>query len=509
MESRTSNSIKNASFGISSYILTTVISFIARTIFIQVLGKTYLGISGLFNDILQLLALSELGIGTAITYAMYKPIANDDKEKVRAYMLFFKKIYMCIGLFVFLLGLLITPFLDFFISDIPDIANIKLIFMLYVSNTAVSYFFSYKRCLLNAYQLSRVNTVNLFVFQMAQYIIQSIVLVMYKDFIIYLLIQIMCTLASNCFVSIKTNKMFPELTQGKDDRLEKEEKSSLFKNVTALFSLKLSSAVVTSTDNILISKYVSTVILGVYSNYALITTMVKTLFAKIFEGLTGSIGNYAIDNTGKKSVQLFYNILFINYWLVSIVCIGMYFLIDDFISLWIGKEYILESSIVILIVINLFTRLLRNTMLVFIDAYGIFKNLKLKSISEAVANLVISLFLLKGLDMGVEGVLLGTFLSNMLVNFWWEPYALIEKTWRQSLWTYFKKIIIYVAVIGIEVISISLINKNISIENVLLRLFVKGCIVLIVVNIVNYLCFRKREEYAFLKSKITTKLGRK
>ena len=194
-----------------------------------------------------------------------------------------------------------------------------------------------------------------------------------------------------------------------------------------MFVSKISSAVVTSTDNLLISKFVSTIVLGLYSNYTLFTTIVRTVLSKIFEALTGSVGNLVATESGTKVYKIFRKVWFVNFWLVSFASAGLFVLVNPFISLWIGDSYLLEKNVVFIICLNLYMRFIRNTFLTFIDTYGLFKQVKPKCIAEAFINLTVSLLMVGPLKMGIYGVLLGTFISNITTNFWYEPYLLFKK----------------------------------------------------------------------------------
>ncbi|NJP41554.1 sugar translocase [Oscillospiraceae bacterium HV4-5-C5C] len=425
--SRTTKSIRNTFVALVEQGIYTVMSFLCRTVFIYSLGKVYLGFSGLFSDILTLLSLAELGVGTAILYSMYKPTAEGDHKRVAALLNLYKKVYNSIGIIITVVGLVLTPFLKYLISDIPDMPEIPLIYILYLLNTTTSYFFIYKKSILITDQRNYIASLTYICTTTLQNTLQIIFLLATHNFIIYLLIQIACTLANNIIISVYVDRHYSYLKIYKNERLSKEDQHQIYNNVKAMFVSKLSSAVVTSTDNLLISKFVSTIVLGLYSNYTLFTTMLRTIISKIFEALTGSVGNLVALESSDKVYKTFKKIWFVNFWLVSFSCAALFALVNPFISLWIGESYLLEEKVVFIVCLNLYMRLIRNTFLSFNDTYGMFRQLKPKCIAEAIINLTVSLLFVTSLKMGIYGVLLGTFISNITTNFWYEPYLLFNK----------------------------------------------------------------------------------
>jgi len=437
-DSRTNNSIRNSIMVLCEQMVYNVLSFICRTVFIYSLGKTYLGFSGLFSDILSLLSLGELGVGTAITYSMYKPAAEGDYKKLAALLNLYKRVYTIIGIGITIAGLCLTPFLGLFISDIPDIPELPIIYILYLLSSTSSYFFVYKKSILITDQKSYIASLIYIVTISLQNICQIVILLLFKNFIFYLVLQVLFSLINNISISIYVDKHYIELKEYGNEKLSKGETKVIYDNIKAMFLSKLSSAVVTSTDNLIISTFVSTITLGLYSNYTLFVTMFRNITIKIFEALHGSVGNLIVLEKPEKIYQVFKELWFTNFWLVSFCASGLYVLINPFIKLWVGDSYLLGEQVVFIICLNLYMRLIRNTFLAFIDTYGLFKELRWKCIAEALINLITSLIFVINLDMGIYGVLLGTFVSNILTNFWYEPYLLFVKKFNVSLFQYFK-----------------------------------------------------------------------
>lgn len=495
--SRTANSIRNSFFAILENGVSNIASFICRTVFIYVLGKTYLGFSGLFSDILTLLSLGELGVGTAILHSMYEPASKNDIKTVAGMLNLYKKIYHTIGICVFGVGLCLTPFLDFFVSDIPNMPELPYIYILYLLNTSLSYFFIYKKSILIVYQQSYIFSIILMMSVVTQNVVQIIALLLTKNFLIYLLIQVLFTLIANFSVSKYVDRNYEFLEKYKKCNLDKCRKYKIFSDVKAMFVSKLSSAVVTSTDNLLISKFVSTVVLGLYSNYTLFTTMLRTIVTKIFEALTGSVGNLVVSENKTQVYKSFRGIWFVNYWIVAFSCSTLFALVNPFINIWIGETYILNIEIVILICFNLYMRLIRNTFLTFIDTYGLFKELRIKCISEALINLIVSLILLIPLKLGVVGVLLGTSISNILTNFWFEPYLLFTKKFDKKMTVYFGAFIKYFIVAVFTAIASYLVCDVFIVQSNIIWFIIRMIFCILFNNLMYCLVFNRDEEFLY------------
>ena len=304
--SRTANTARNATFGLVSQIINIVLSFISRTIFISVLGAEYLGINGLFTNILMLLSFAELGIGNAIIYGMYKPLATDDKEKIKSLMALYAKAYKLIGTFVFVVGLLVIPFMDLIIKEVPNITeNIILIYILFLLNTSLSYFFVYKKSIITVDQKNYIVLLYQQLFKVLQTVLQITFLWLTGNYLIFLFIQITITLLENIYVSQKADKMYPFLKEKKIESLDKGERHQIFANIKALFLYKFGSVILNGTDNIIISALIGITAVGINSNYVLIISAISAVVGQIMNGFTASIGNLnavAAKERDRKSV---------------------------------------------------------------------------------------------------------------------------------------------------------------------------------------------------------------
>lgn len=496
-KSRTHNSIRNTLFSILGQAITVILAFICRTIFIYLLGRTYLGYDGLFSDLLTIFSLAELGIGSAITYSMYQPAAVNNQAKVVALLNLYKRLYSYVGLFISVIGLCTMPFLGYLVSGVPNDANLKLIYLFYLANTVISYFFSYKFTLLTVYQDNYILTILSTVIVILTNLTQILALLLYQNFILYLGIQLFYSLARNLVGTVIINHRYPFIKNYQKEKIPKNELKEIFTNIHAMFYSRISSAIVNSTDNLLISIFVSTISVGFYSNYLLFTNVIRNLLNSIFNSINGSVGNLIVLANKQEIYQSFKRIWFINFWLAAFFTDMFFTLINPFIALWIGKSYQLDTAIVFLICLNLYLRLIRNSFITFNECFGSFVQLKAKCIWETIINLLVSLFYLKICHLGITGVLLGTFTSNLLTNWWVEPlvlYRRIDVNWKEYFIQFNKYFIVTFVLGGVNYF----ITTNFLAKGSWIGLVLSGLISLLIINLGIVLCFYQTDEFAYV-----------
>lgn len=298
---RLKNTLNNIAFGLGGTLITTLLGFISRTVFINTLGVTYLGVNGLMISVLSMLSLAELGVGTAITFSLYKPLAEKDTEKVNALMAFYKKFYRIIGLIIFALGLLFMLFLKYIVKDAHGISNLYLIYFIFLVDTSYTYFFSYKRTLITADQKAYLLVPFTTGFYSLMIGARIAVLILFQNYIIYLLIQLIVGLAENILINRYIDRKYTFLKDKSEQRIPKSEMVVITKNVKAMFLHKLGDYAVNGTDNIIISAFVSVTVVGLYSNYLLVITAVNTFLLLIFDSATASFGNLIAQETRGKA----------------------------------------------------------------------------------------------------------------------------------------------------------------------------------------------------------------
>jgi O-antigen/teichoic acid export membrane protein len=480
-----------------------IISFLTRSIFISVFSEEYLGINGLFSSILNMLSLAELGIGTAITYSLYKPIAENDLMQIKLLMKFFRKTYFLIGIVVLSIGFLLTPFLQVFIKDTPDVPNLNIYFLLYVINSAISYFYTYKRILVIAYQKAYISTAYNHIFTIIRNVAQIILIIITKQFLVYLLVQMVCTILENIAISKKANAMFPFLKEDCIGSIDENSLNEIKKNTLAMLFHKIGGIVVLGTDNLLISKFIGITEVGVYSNYLMITNALTTVFNQIFNSLTASIGNLGASESVEKTRRVFKSVDLMGFWVYGFASICLINLMNPFIYLWVGEKYTFPIPIVGLIVFNFYINGMRTSVNTFKGALGLYWNDRYKPAVESVINLTLSILFIN--IWGIAGVFIGTAISTVTTSFWIEPYVLYRYGFKMSAKEYFTSYISFGLIVlltgGFTYLLCNLVNYT-----TLFSLLAKLVICLIVPNIIFLVIFFRTDEFKFLISKLPIKI---
>lgn len=497
-KSRTEYSARNTTVAIAARMIAILLGFFTRVVFTHTLSEEYVGINGLFTDILNILALSELGIGTAITYALYKPIAEKDIEKQKSLMQLYKRFYRIVALIVLVAGLLVIPFMDVLVKDGQDIEYLVLIYLMYLGNSVISYLLIYKKTLIDAHQLNYLGVLCYTVFLVIQNIVQIGVLLLTGNFLLFVSIMMLCTLGNNITISIKADKLYPYLKDKKVQALEQEEKQGIYRNIKAMLMHKVGNVVVTNTDNLLISSLVGIVSTGIYSNYFLVIGSVRQVLNQVFQGITASVGNLGVQEGKERVKKIFDASFFIGQWIFGFATIALYEVLTPFVALSFGSQYVFAMDVTLILCLNFYFTGMRQATLVFRDSLGLFWYDRYKSIAEAIINLLVSLAL--GYHMGIVGIFIGTLISTLTTSFWVEPYVLYKKHLETSVKGYFMKYACYFSVMVVAWFLTDKICNMVSgdpLQQCVLRLII--CVM--VPNVLFLLCYMRSGEFRFLWKK--------
>ena len=505
-QSRTKNVLKNASISIICQISTLLISFISRTVFIHTLGVEYLGVNGLFSNILTVLSFAELGIGSAITYSLYKPLALNDNKKIASLMLLYKRAYTTLGLVVIGAGLLVVPFLQLIIKSPPDIPeNIILLYILFLLDTGISYFLVYKKSLLIADQKYYIVLTIDQVIKIIHFGVNVVILYTTKCFILYLILNILFTVCSNQIASVIANRRYPFLKEPAEE-LDKKEREQIFRNVKSLAVYKFGSVLVYGTDNILISVLVGVTQVGLVSNYSLITTACNTLLGKVEEAFMASVGNLNAVSNNEKKYYVFQKMLFITFWIYGFAACGLALLLNDFITLWLGQKYCLSTVVVIAFCLELYVSGMQNPAYIFRTTHGLFKQGQFSAVIASVLNISLSIILFKML--GLCGIFFATSISTFLSYGIVDPVLVFKKAFNKNVWGYYKNYFCYGTIVVLLYIVLSWVLRFITLHG-LYGFLTKFVIVCVVFNIAVLLLFCKTKVFKELLFHLKTTMGRK
>lgn len=448
-ESRTKNSVRNISFSLIYYVAQIVLTFLVRILFLRVFVEEFLGVNTLFSNIINILSVVESGFGSAIVFALYKPVAENDEQKVRQLVRLYKKYYSIIALIVCGLGLLITPFLPVLIKDFHNInLNLYLLFLVFLTSSIITYLTAHRRALFYTSQRSDIETKINMVGYFTTIIVQILAILVFKNYYVYAIAGLINVVVISTLIVFVTDRKYKRFLIKPNEAINKEESKKITKNVFALIYHKIGGIVLTATDSLILSAFIGSAILGKYANYLFITTSLNTLLAIIVGSMKGSVGNLIVTEDTDTSYKLFkrFNMMYVFITTFATICFVC--LANPFISLFFGSDLLLSTSAVVVIGLNLFVLNLRQIVYVFKDCKGLFKENKYAPLIESAINLILSIVLVNYL--GLVGVLLGTILSAVLVPVWNEPYILFKHYFKKSVWncykTYLRDILIMVVV---------------------------------------------------------------
>lgn len=503
---RTRASLKNISSGLFFQIINTVLSFIGRSVFVSLLGSYYLGVNSVLLNVINLLSFAELGIGGAITYSLYEPLAKNEYKKISALMNFYKVAYRNISITVFILGSLFFPFLKYFIDDYS--AEVNVIFFIFLLNNILSYFLVYKKSILLANQKAYIINKISGELKIILSLLQILILVLTKSYYLYLFCQLLMTFLENIYVSRKVDVMYPYLKINYSEKLDNQETKQVISYTFSMFVYKISGIVINSTDSLIISYFIGSTILGIYSNYTLLFGTVITFLSIIFNSLTPSIGNLIISEDEEVKYKIYKTIGMINFWFYGLSSICFMNLTESFLNIWLGKEFLLSKAVLVALTINFYTTGMQNSNTIFREAGGLFTISKYKPLVAAGINIASSLILV--ILIGLPGVILGTVISRLCTYFWHDPYIihkyLFNKKVRLYFIDYFKYLLILILTNYLVNITFLFIKGTCS----ELQLFViKLLICLVVGNIIFILCLFKKEEFKFLNQKFLQTISSK
>lgn len=489
--------IRNSSVGLISQIVTMLLTFVTRSLFVKYIGIELLGLNSTFSSVLNALSLAELGFQTAIVYNLYKPVHDHDCEEINAIMNILKRIYEGVGIFFIAATLLLTPLLRFILKGINVTPLIIVYFWLQSMASVCTYFLAYKRSVLYAdqkeYVSKLVDLASLLLFNL----IQCIAIVCFKSYIGYLIAKILQTFVSNIIVHCYCKIHYSYL---KNTSVDKQKLLKILRDVKNIFAGKIASFIYGSTDNIVISAFVSTIDVGLFVNYTTITQGLKNLTTSALSPVIPMLGNYLLDeNNSKNRETLFFINTFVRYIIALFFVIPVGVLLDDFIVMWVGREMLLSDKIVFLLCVEFYIHLVHSATVDFINSAGLFSSDKYIESLGAFSNIAVSLLLVQ--RMGIEGVLIGTVVSQII--FWVGRSIIVYKDCLhlgiKHYVVYWIKNAIYIFVAAIISTIVRIAYARVSINNLFVRFIVGGIISELIIAALVMLIYIKSEEMKELK----------
>lgn len=500
-KSRTENSARNTAIALFARIVAIVLGFVTRIIFTHTLNEAYVGVNGLFTNILNVLSITELGISSAIIYGLYQPISQKDYEKQKSLLHTYKHFYRVFAGAIFLIGLLLIPFMDVLIKEKPVGENLVLLYLIYLINCSMSYLLVYKKSLIDAYQLNYIGVLYQTLSIVLQNIIQIIILLTTGNFMVFVLSMLACTIFNNISVSAHANRLFPYLKEKNVQPLAKEEKSELYQTVKAMVMHKIGNVVVNNTANLVLSAMVGIITVGIYSNYYLIIGSIRQVLNQMFQGITASVGNLRVEESKDRILKVFYVIFFICQWLFGWATICLYELLSPFVELSFSEKYLFSDMVCFVLCLGFYFTGMRQATLVFKDSFGQFWADRYKAVIEVVINLVTSIVL--GFYFGTVGIFMGMIISTLTTSFWVEPYMLYKYNLKEPVKGYFVKYSKYVLCTAAAWILTDCCCQMIQ-GSVFKQLMIRFVICMIVPNVILMICYIRSQEWKFLWNKVVS-----
>jgi O-antigen/teichoic acid export membrane protein len=452
--SRTKNSVLNVATSIGGQLLLSILRFVTRTVFIQTLGKSYLGINGLFSDILSMLSLTELGMDTAINFQLYKPLAEHDDHRVRVLMKFYRQAYFAIGTVILILGICLIPLLPRLIRDYDSLAamhiNAVVIFVLYLLKSVSSYwFFAYRSAVMRANQKKYILDVVDYAVTIIANIAEILVLVWLRDFMVYTALALAFTVIQNLVNAKISERYYPQFFEKEPDSLPKEEVIGLFKDCGALFTYKANSVVLKATDNIVLSSFVGLTIVGLYSNYLLFFATIRNFLVRIYTAVNASMGNLFATESLVKKYQFFQIMNFLTVLLYGTAGVGVAVCGDELIRVWVSDSYVIPQPFSILIGVEILLNGLQSNLGQIRNVSGVFRQLWYRPILGIIINIVVSVGLVQ--VCGIYGVIIGTLVSLVLTIFLVDPWVIHKYSFQnyKPVSEYYKKNLIYFVILAV------------------------------------------------------------
>lgn len=503
--SRSGKALRNVATGLINKILMLFLAFATRTLFIRLLGAEYTGVSSLYTNILSVLSLAELGLGNVLMFYLYSAIKDNDEKKINALIYEFKKIYSGIIVVVLGVGLALIPFLRVIIHSNIAHNELVLYYILYLINSIASYFVVYRTMVITADQKNYISNIVQTCTTVAMYVLQIIYLLLFRNFLGYLIIQALCTITNNVVLNYIALKKYPFLKNKPAQKTNYVNKKDLFGNIKATFLFKVSDTVLDQTDSIIISAMFGTVMVGYYYNYYMPITYIVAIAGIIANGLLASFGNLNAEGDMERSYK-FFRVALMSFAMLGTFCTNCYaVIIQDFIPLWVGSQYLMSYDVVIGILFVFYLRMVTNTLWMYRSAMGLFKEVQYINIIAAVLNIILSIIM--GKLMGVAGVIAATAISRLTTSFWYEGKVVFRKFNKPVRIYYFQQLKDFTICVFVVALTLFICDK-ITISGIP-AIIIKLILAIIISILVELLVYYRSSEFKLMRDRVLGVLKQK
>jgi O-antigen/teichoic acid export membrane protein len=500
------NILKNTMIGIIYQFINTLVNFITQKMFIVNIGIEYQGLNALLTNIVSLLSLSELGIGTAIIYSLYKPIYENDTNRINALMSFYQKTYRLISITILIIGATLSFFINVFIKNSSfNNGYLRLVFILFVINSAITYLFSYRSSFFFAKQKNYYTIIINLITLIIASIIKILIIIKTQNYVYVIISIIFFTLLTNYIVYCVSNKVYPFLKDNSFESLNKHEKGLIFSDTKNLAISKIVDISIFQTDNILISKFAGLISLGLYSNYYLVIFGVNKFISSIFNAIQPSLADKLVNGKVEEHKENILNsyTMFV-YFLATFCCCSYLVLMEDFINLWLGSDFLINKTTLLILIFSQYLSITNQPVWVMSYASGLFKEIRNIGIISSFTN--ISMSILFGYYYGISGVIFGT-CCCFAISIILQVNLTYQKVIRKNSAT--KYLIQYLLRMVLAMFILALtyfFSIKIKLESMIISFIIKIIICIFIPNFINFIAFRSNNDIIFLKTKLLNKL---
>lgn len=499
--SRTHNLVRNAKWIYVSTFLDIVLGIISRTVFVQVMGVTYLGLNAFYASVIGILSVSELGIGTVLNTQLYKPLAGGDYEKIKSILTLYKKAYYLITCVIFVSGCAAVPLIRGMVKSTERLDHLEIFFLLYLANTAISYVVSYKFSLPNSEQKLYLQTNINSVFSILNIIASIIIISVWKNYLLYLVSQLSISIIKLIVSNSILNRRYPIFLDRQVRTLSKNERKELYKNIRAGSAYKLSEVLVYTSTNLIMTSKIGVDITGRFSNYSMFTTYIERFTKPLVDSTGPGIGEYINTHDTESKVNLLKTYHFIGFWIYGFSAIGLACLSTPLIHLWLGADKTVLQTAVLVYCFNFFCSGLSRPYQTIQSAHGIYYLDWYVGIIGAIVSITVSLFLVPWI--GITGVFLGSTCAHLTIALW-SPAITYKRFFVKSVANYYTYYFGYL-IIGIITGVLCLILTNIVMKQVTIINYVIALLILCIIpNLLWFLLFYRTREFLYVKSMVAS-----
>lgn len=452
-ESRIKKSMINAKVNFVFYLIMLFLSFFSRKIFLDTLGPNFIGLSGTLLNILQMLSLAEIGIGASISFHLYKPIIEKDYKKINELISLFGWFYRIVGFVILLGGIIISCFFPLIFSNSDlDFTIIYFVFYCFLGSSLIGYFINYRQLLLTADQRNYVVNIYIQGGQVIKIILQIFLCYKYCNYFLWAFIEFLFSISSCIILNIKIRQTYPWLKSQPAAGLTIYKKyPSIIHSTKQIFIHRIKDFLLKQSDQIMIFAFVSLKMVAYYGNYSLLITKVTMLCTSVLDSAAAGVGNLVAEGNKNKIIKVFWELMSFRIFVAGLISVILYFLIPPFITIWLGKEYLLSDSINLLLCINTFIMISRTTTDNFNHAYGQYADVWA---AWAEGGINLSITIITAIHWGIVGILLGKIVSLFFIVILWKPFYLFRDGFHLHVGQYWKKTLIYYIILISSIVAI-------------------------------------------------------